>query len=362
PRAIEEVAERLLSTLSAPYRINDHEVRVAASIGIAFSAPDIDPADLMRNADLAMYRAKSGGKGRVEVYSPQMHVEAVRRVERAARQRRALHEKRLTVLYQPVVDLATGRVCEVEALLRRRDDRGSLVGAAEFIRLSGGAEAPMPPLGRWVLEEVVDQAARWRGAGHDIGARVSLPARQLTGAGFVEVVDAVLRGSSLPPPALTLEVTEIVRGEGADGLIGGIAALKRLGVKLSVDDFGTGQSSLAYLRRMPIDILKIDRSFVAEVGSCPHLTALTSTIVRLGLDLGLTMVAAGVETPSQAAILRDMGCQRGQGFLYSGPLEEEGMLKVLDRGVLGEGAEHGFGVVEVPAERSPVVPVQRPQV
>ncbi|MCF2528619.1 putative bifunctional diguanylate cyclase/phosphodiesterase [Yinghuangia soli] len=362
PRAIREVAERLLATLSAPYRINGQEVRVAASIGIAFSAPDIEPADLMRNADLAMYRAKSGGKGRVEVYAPQMHVDAVRRVERAARQRRALHEKRLTVLYQPVVDLATGRVREVEALLRRRDDRGALVGAAEFIRLSGGADAPMPPLGRWVLEEVVDQAVRWRAAGHEIGAGLSLPARQVTGPGFVDVVDSVLRRSALPPQALTLEITENVRGENADALIDSIVALKRLGVRLSVDDFGTGQSSLAYLRRMPIDTLKIDRSFVAEVGSCPHLTALTSTIVRLGLDLGLTLVAAGVETPNQAVILRDMGCQRGQGFLYSGPLEEDGVLQVLDRGRLGgEPEQPALGPAEPVEERPPAVPVQRPQ-
>lgn len=367
PRAIREIAERLLGTLSAPYRINDQEVRVAASIGIAFSTPDIDPADLMRNADLAMYRAKSGGKGRVEVYAPQMHIDAVRRVERAARQRRALHEKRLTVLYQPIVDLATGRVRDVEALLRRRDDRGALVGAAEFIRLSGGGgDGPMPPLGRWVLEEVVEQTVRWRGAGHDVGASLSLPARQVTGPGFVDVVDAVLRRSALPPQALTLEITENVRGEGADELIDRIVALKRLGIKVSVDDFGTGQSSLAYLRRMPIDALKIDRSFVAEVGSCPHLTALTSTIVRLGLDLGLTMVASGVETRDQAALLRDMGCQRGQGFLYSGPLEEDGVLHVLGRHDLGAdlderlgpelGSELGQG-----AERPSAVPVQRPQ-
>ncbi|MGW0664431.1 putative bifunctional diguanylate cyclase/phosphodiesterase [Streptodolium elevatio] len=376
PRAIREIAERLLSTLSAPYRINDQEVRVAASIGIAFSTPDIDPADLMRNADLAMYRAKSGGKGRVEVYAPQMHIDAVRRVERAARQRRALHEKRLTILYQPVVDLATGRVRDVEAMLRRRDDRSALVGAAEFIRLSGGGDAPMPPLGRWLLEEVVDQTVRWRAAGHDVGASLSLPARQVTGPGFVEVVDTVLRRSALPPQALTLEITENVRGESADELIDRIVALKRLGLKVSVDDFGTGQSSLAYLRRMPIDTLKIDRSFVAEVGSCPHLTAMTSTIVRLGLDLGLTLVASGVETPDQAAILREMGCQRGQGFLYSGPLEEEGVLRVLGREDLGSGLadgsaedlvdaldDHGLGAeLAEGLERPPVVPVQRPQV
>jgi diguanylate cyclase (GGDEF)-like protein/PAS domain S-box-containing protein len=371
PQAIREIAERLLATLSAPYRIGGQEVRVAASIGIAFSTPGIDPAELMRNADLAMYRAKSGGKGRVEVYAPQMHIDAVRRVERAARQRRALHEKRLTVLYQPVVDLATGRIRDVEALLRRRDDRGALIGPAEYLRqfgaVSGAADTPAP-LGRWVLEEVADQAARWRAEGHDIGASISLPARQLTAPGFVDTVDAVLRGSALPPHALTLEITENVRGEGAGAFLDRIGALKRLGVRLSVDDFGTGHSSLAYLRRMPIDTLKIDRSFVAEVGTCPHLTALTSTIVRLGLDLGLTLVAAGIETPDQAVMLRDMGCQRGTGFLYSGPLEDDGVLHVLRTGTLGETATVPSGAVSprapaetVPPERSPALPVQRPQ-
>ncbi|HSA52144.1 MAG TPA: EAL domain-containing protein [Yinghuangia sp.] len=338
--AIREIAERLLTTLSAPYRINGQDLRVAASIGIAYSTPGIGPAELMRNADLAMYRAKSRGKGRVEVYAPQMHVDAVRRVEHAARQRRALHEKRLAVYYQPVVELGTGHVCDVEATLQRREDRDAPAGAAELLRMAAGTEEPMPSLGRWVLEEVADQVSRWRAAGHDVGASVSLPAGQLTGPDFVEVVDAVLRRSALPPPSLALEITEDARSEGADALMDTILALKRLGVRLSVADFGTGHSSLEYLRRMPIDMLKIDRSFVAEIGSCPHSTALTSTIVRLGLDIGLTLVAAGIDTPDQAALLREMGCQRGQGRLYAGPLDQESVLRALAHGRLGEGFEH----------------------
>ncbi|UGQ14178.1 EAL domain-containing protein [Yinghuangia sp. ASG 101] len=349
PEAIREIAERLLATLSAPYRINDQDLRVAASIGIAFSTAGIGPAELMRNADLAMYRAKSRGKGRVEVYAPQMHVDAVRRVEQAARQRRALHEKRLAVFYQPIVELETGRVRDVEAMLRRREDGDEPVGATEFLRVSGGADEAMP-LGRWILEEVADQVSLWRAAGHDVGASVSLPAGQLTGPDFVEVVDAVLRRSALPPAALALEITEDARGEGADALMDTMLALKRLGVRLSVADFGTGHSSLAYLRRMPIDMLKIDRSFVAEIGTCPNLTALTSTIVRLGLDIGLTLVAAGVDTPEQAALLRDMGCQRGQGRLFAGPLPEEDVPRALGPGRL---RERGTRDDEAPAARTP---------
>ncbi|MEU0940567.1 diguanylate cyclase domain-containing protein [Embleya sp. NPDC005971] len=359
PRAIREIAERLLSTLSAPYRIADGEVRVAASIGIAFSAPGIAPADLMRHADAAMYRAKDGGKGRVEVYTPDMDADVERRAARAAGRRRMDRDGRLAISYQPVVDLDTGRVRDVEAALCRVED-GVVPGRADHVRLTAGAEGRLSPVGRRLLEESTLAAATWRLAGHDIGVTVGLAARQLTGPGFLDVLEETLLGADLPAGALTLEITDNVLPDGDELLLGRIAVLRRLGVRLSLDDFGTGHSSLTYLRRLPVDALKIDRSFVAEVGTCPHLTVLTSTIVRLGLDSGLTLVAAGIDSHAQVDILREMGCQRGQGTWFHPAVSGDAIFEVLGQAPPGNSAVRGPRPEPLPEVR-PALPVQVPR-
>ncbi|MFI1378568.1 putative bifunctional diguanylate cyclase/phosphodiesterase [Embleya sp. NPDC020886] len=359
PRAIREIAERLLSTLSAPYRIADGEVRVAASIGIAFSAPGIAPADLMRHADAAMYRAKDGGKGRVEVYTPDMDADVERRAARAAGRRRMDRDGRLAISYQPVVDLDTGRVRDVEAALCRVED-GVVPGRADHVRLTAGAEGRLSPVGRRLLEESTLAAATWRLAGHDIGVTVGLAARQLTGPGFLDVLEETLLGADLPAGALTLEITDNVLPDGDELLLGRIAVLRRLGVRLSLDDFGTGHSSLTYLRRLPVDALKIDRSFVAEVGTCPHLTVLTSTIVRLGLDSGLTLVAAGIDSHAQVDILREMGCQRGQGSWFHPAVSGDAIFEVLGQAPPGNSAVRGPRPEPLPEVR-PALPVQVPR-
>ncbi|MYS80211.1 putative bifunctional diguanylate cyclase/phosphodiesterase [Embleya scabrispora] len=362
PRAIREIAERLLSTLSAPYRIADGEVRVAASIGIAFSAPGIAPADLMRHADAAMYRAKDGGKGRVEVYTPDMDADVERRAARAAGRRRMDRDGRLAISYQPVVDLDTGRVRDVEAALCRVED-GAVPGRADHVRLTAGVEGRLSPVGRRLLEESALAAATWRAAGHDIGVTVGLAARQLTGPGFLDVLEETLRVADLPATALTLEITDNVLPDGDELLLGRIAVLRRRGVRLSLDDFGTGHSSLTYLRRLPVDALKIDRSFVAEVGTCPHLTVLTSTIVRLGLDSGLTLVAAGIDSHAQVDILREMGCQRGQGSWFHPAVSGDAIFDVLGQTPPGNSAVRGPRPEPLPEVR-PALPIQasRPQV
>ncbi|MFI6582055.1 putative bifunctional diguanylate cyclase/phosphodiesterase [Embleya sp. NPDC050493] len=359
PRAIREIAERLLTTLSAPYRIADGEVRVAASIGIAFSAPGIAPAELMRHADAAMYRAKDGGKGRVEVYTPDMDADVERRAARAAGLRRMDRDGRLAVSYQPVVDLDTGRVRDVEAALCRAED-GVVPGRVDQVRLTAGAEGRLSPVGRRLLEESALAAATWRAAGHDIGVTVGLAARQLTGPGFLDVLEETLHRADLPAAALTLEITDNVLPDGDELLLGRIAVLRRLGVRLSLDDFGTGHSSLTYLRRLPVDALKIDRSFVAEVGTCPHLTVLTSTIVRLGLDSGLTLVAAGIDSHAQVDILREMGCQRGQGSWFHPAVSGDAIFDVLGQMPLGNSAVRGPRPEPLPEAR-PAVPVQVPR-
>ncbi|WP_406282399.1 putative bifunctional diguanylate cyclase/phosphodiesterase [Embleya sp. NBC_00896] len=359
PRAIREIAERLLATLSSPYRIADGEVRVAASIGIAFSAPGIAPADLMRHADAAMYRAKDGGKGRVEVYTPDMDADVERRAARAAGRRRVDRDGRLGIAYQPVVDLDTGRVRHVEATLCTIED-GTVPGRADHVRLTAGVDGRLSPVGRRLLEESTLAAATWRAAGHDIGVTVGLAARQLTGSGFLDVLEETLRGADLSPAALTLEITDNVLPDGDELLLGRIAVLRRLGVRLSLDDFGTGHSSLTYLRRLPVDALKIDRSFVAEVGTCPHLTVLTSTIVRLGLDSGLTLVAAGIDNHAQVDILREMGCQQGQGTWFHPAVSGDAIFDVLGQTSPGNSAVRGPRPEPIPETRA-ALPVQVPR-
>jgi diguanylate cyclase (GGDEF)-like protein/PAS domain S-box-containing protein len=351
PAATRAVAERLLAALSEPYRVAAVEVVVAASIGVAFSTPGITSEELMRNADLAMYRAKAAGKGRVEVYAPHMHADVVHRVQLESRLRRAMRDRRFTLLYQPVVDLRTGVVTDVEALIRWRSEGGALITPAEFIRLaedSGG----IVPLGRWVIGEALRQTACWQRAGHHVGVSVNLSARQVLTPGLVESIDAALRETRVAPGRLTLEITENVLLDGAESTIGRLATLKDIGVRLAIDDFGTGYSSLSYLRRLPVDILKIDRSFVSGLGVEEEATSLASTIVRLGCDLGLTLIAEGIEKPSQARLLRAMGCHRGQGFWFSGPLDPPGVAAVLGRGLAPQDTDPAGDVFELAARRA----------
>ncbi|MFI0368593.1 putative bifunctional diguanylate cyclase/phosphodiesterase [Actinomadura sp. 1N219] len=338
-RATVELAGRLLRVLSAdPYQVGDKHIVLTASVGIAFAGDDEGPgsaggapvtgrrlrrtaADLMRNGDLAMARAKELGGGRVEVYAPHMHADVVRRLELGSDLQRAMAEEQFAVEFQPVVDLATSRVTGVEALLRWW--RGSeAVPPEEFI---GPAEESglMIPLGGWVLREACREVARWRRDSWAVGLSVNFTARQIAAPRFVESVAAALEETGLPPHALTLEVREEVLVEDAGQNVERLVELRDLGVRLAIDDFGTGYASLAYLGQLPVDIIKIDPSFVAGLGSDETLTLLTRTIVRLGSDLGLTVVAEGIERPEQLELLREMGCPRGQGFLVARPMAAE---------------------------------------
>ncbi|TDD94053.1 putative bifunctional diguanylate cyclase/phosphodiesterase [Actinomadura rubrisoli] len=338
-RAAVELAGRLLRVLSIdPYQVGSKHIVLTASVGIAFSGDEEErggrgaagggseagrrlrrsAADLIRNGDLAMARAKELGGGRVEVFAPHMHADVVRRLELGSDLQRALAEEQFAVEFQPVVDLATSRVTGVEALLRWWRD-GESVPPEEFI---GPAEESglMIPLGDWVLREACREVARWRRDSWDVGLSVNFTARQIGAPRFVESVAAALAETGLPPQALTLEVREEVLVEDAGQNVERLSALRDLGVRLAIDDFGTGYASLAYLGQLPVDIIKIDPSFVAGLGSDETLTLLTRTIVRLGRDLGLTVVAEGIERPEQLELLREMDCPRGQGFLVARPM------------------------------------------
>jgi diguanylate cyclase (GGDEF)-like protein/PAS domain S-box-containing protein len=319
-----DLAERLVRTVSSePFRVADRDIALTASVGVAFAADDVSSADLIRNADVAMARAKELGGRRVEVFAAHMHADVVRRLELAADLQRALLENQFAIEYQPVVDLATSRVTAVEALVRWvRGD--TFVPPEQFL---GPAEDTglIVPLSEWILREACQEVAAWRASSWDIGLSLNLSSRQIMAPRFVETVESALAESGLPPSALTLEVIEEMLVEDAAETITRLSELRRLGVRLAIDDFGTGYASLALLRQLPVDMIKVDPSFVSGLGCDETLTLLTRTIVRLGHDLGLIVVAEGIERPEQLELLREMGCTRGQGFLVARPMAARGI-------------------------------------
>jgi diguanylate cyclase (GGDEF)-like protein/PAS domain S-box-containing protein len=323
-----DLAEHLVRAVSAePFRVADRDIALTASVGVAFADEDVTSGDLIRNADVATARAKELGGRRVEVFAAHMHADVVRRLELAADLQRALLAEQFAVEYQPVVDLATSRVTSVEALVRWWQD-GSFAPPRQFL---GAAEDTglIVPLGEWILGRACRDVAAWRASSWDIGLSLNLSSRQITAPRFVETVEEALALSGLPPGALTLEVIEEMLVEDAEEIIERLSRLREIGVKLAIDDFGTGYASLALLRRLPVDIIKIDPSFVAGLGRDDALTMLTRTIVRLGHDLGLTVVAEGIECPEQLELLREMGCTRGQGYLVARPMAARGVETLM---------------------------------
>ncbi|MGW0807010.1 putative bifunctional diguanylate cyclase/phosphodiesterase [Nonomuraea sp. NPDC002799] len=323
-----DLAERLVRAVSQePFRVADRDVAMTASVGVAFTEDGLPAADLIRNADVAMARSKELGGRRVEVFAAQMHADVVRRLELAADLQRALIEQQFAIEYQPVVDLATSRVTAVEALVRWW--RGSVfVPPEQFL---GPAEDTglIVPLSEWILRESCREVAAWRASSWDIGLSLNLSARQITAPRFVETVEEALAESGLPASALTLEVIEEMLVEDAEETVKRLSELRALGVRLAIDDFGTGYASLAFLRQLPVDMIKIDPSFVAGLGQDDTLTLLTRTIVRLGHDLGLIVVAEGIERPEQLELLKQMGCTRGQGFLVARPMAARGVDSLM---------------------------------
>jgi EAL domain-containing protein (putative c-di-GMP-specific phosphodiesterase class I) len=313
-----ELAERLARCVAAePFHVAGRDIALTASVGIAIAGSD-PPGYVLRNADVAMARAKASGGGRAEVFAAQMHKEVMRRLELTSDLQRAITDGQLVVEYQPVVELATSTVSGAEALVRWWRG-GAAVPPREFL---GVAEESglIIPLGDWVLRQACAQAARWRRLAPGLSVSVNFSPRQVSAAEFPESVLAVLEESGLPPDALTLEVTERVLVEAAGPVVEHLSRLRRAGVRLAIDDFGTGYASLAYLRRLPVDIIKIDPSFVAGLTEDETLTLLTRTIISVGHDLGIGVVAEGIESSVQLGALRDMGCELGQGYLVAGPM------------------------------------------
>ncbi|HJY93421.1 MAG TPA: bifunctional diguanylate cyclase/phosphodiesterase, partial [Streptosporangiaceae bacterium] len=328
---VAEIAERLVGAVAGePFQVAGQQIALTASVGVALA--DVDPPGLvLRNADVAMSRAKDTGGDRVEVYAAHMHADVVRRLEIVSDLQRAISHDELTLQYQPIVELATSRVVAAEALVRWwRGDQA--VPPREFL---GAAEESglIVPLGEWVLREACAQGAAWRRSSADVGVSVNLSARQITAPAFTARVADILADTGLPPGALTVEVNERILVEEDELIIERLADLRRLGVRMAIDDFGTGYASLAYLRQLPLDIIKIDPSFVAGLGHDDTLTLLTRTVVQVGRDLGLQVIAEGIEQPRQLAALREMGCGFGQGFLVARPMgapQVEALIRTSD--------------------------------
>ncbi|WP_031039326.1 putative bifunctional diguanylate cyclase/phosphodiesterase [Streptomyces sp. NRRL F-5650] len=329
---IRELAERLRLTLSQPYLIDGNEVRVNASIGVAFAEPGLGAGELLRNADLAMYRAKAGGKGRVELYRPQMQQDVVRKAELATRLRAALHDGEFALLHQPVVALTDGRITSVCAQARWRSSQGVLFTPAEFLRVADDGDRTAE-LDRWVLREAVAQAADRAAAGLPVSVAIRIGARRLLDRSMpLGSVEALLTRHGLPPGSLVIELADIDPRIGLDELDRRLNALRRVGVRIALDGFGSGYAAITALRRLPVDVLKLDRSLVEGVVESARLHKITSGLLRIATDLGLKSVADGVDLPEQIVALRAMGCTHGQGMAFSGALDEYRLRRVLGTG------------------------------
>jgi len=291
-------------------------------VGIALSTPGQDsPGDLVRNADVAMYRAKTGGRARSVVFDRGVDARAVERLALETELRHAIERDELELHYQPIVSLATGRIADFEALIRWRHPEHGLIPPDRFIPLAEETGLIIP-IGQWVLETACRQLNTWqrRFQNDKLGMSINLSARQFQQPTLVEDIAHALRATGLPAANLMVEVTESLAMRDAASAATILAELKVLGVRVAIDDFGTGYSSLSYLHRFPADVLKIDRSFVSRLGRERHDLAIVEAIVALARGLDMEVTAEGIETNEQLARLRTLRCEHGQGYLFSRPL------------------------------------------
>jgi len=329
PIAIDEVidiANRIAVTLSEPFQIDGRELQVAASIGIALTTGEHANRDeLLRHADIALYRAKGKGKNTYDIFDEAMHDAVLQRIELGASLRRAIDRSEFSLHYQPIVSLATGDVVGVEALVRWQHPERGMVSPAAFIPVAEETGLILP-LGAWILRTACEQGRRWldaSGGGGGFTLCVNLSSRQFAQPELVQQIATVLAETCFPAERLALEITETDAMGDAEGTVRRLEELKALGVQLAVDDFGTGYSSLAYLKQFPVDVLKIDRSFVSGAGVADADTAIVAAMISLARALGLRVVAEGVETSEQLARLRDLDCDEAQGYHFSRPLPAE---------------------------------------
>jgi len=316
-----EIASRIVASLQESLDLPGTDMRAAASVGVAFATPEDGVEELMRNADVAMYSAKSQGKGRYTVFEPAMQRAASKRQELETELAQALAESQFLLHYQPIVELHSGYLLGVEALVRWRHPKRGLIGPSEFIPITEET-GQIVTLGRWVLAQACREVRVWQARlpeGRHVRVGVNVSHVQLSQSDICADVTKALSLSEIDPGCLVIELTESVLMQNSDDVLAKLTQLKKLGVRIAIDDFGTGYSSLSYLHRFPIDILKIDRSFVEKLGNIEDGAGLARAIITLGDTLGLEVVAEGIELEHQQRELIELGCVAGQGYYYSKP-------------------------------------------
>ncbi|MCA1616723.1 MAG: EAL domain-containing protein, partial [Acidobacteria bacterium] len=334
------VAERLQRELNTPVSVGGHEVFTSASIGIALSSTGYErPEDVLRDADTAMYRAKAAGKARHEIFDKGMHARAVALLRLENDLRRAVERGEFVVHYQPIVSLLDGAIRGFEALVRWQHPERGIITPTEFIPVAEETGLIIP-LGRWVLREACDRMRSWQDTfpqARGLTLSVNISGTQFMQPDLVEQVRRMLEETGFDPRLLQLEITESSVIENTETVTQMLVQLRALGVRLSMDDFGTGYSSLSYLHRFPIHTLKIDRSFISSCGRGDE-NEIVRTIILLARNMGMDVVAEGIETEQQLASLKDLRCEFGQGFLFSHPLDSDTAARLLEAGgALGDG-------------------------
>jgi diguanylate cyclase (GGDEF)-like protein/PAS domain S-box-containing protein len=327
---VTRVADRIQSELLAPFNLSGHEVVSTASIGIALSATGYDrEEDILRDADAAMYRAKNLGRARYEIFDKEMHAKAMKLLKLEADLRKAIKRKEFLVYYQPIVSLINNRITGVEALIRWQHPRHGLISPIEFIPLAEETGL-ISEIGEWVLWTACAQNKIWHDAGYrNLHIEVNFSARQFQQKGFSELIKKVIQDTGIAAQSLNVEVTESIAME--DYSIAVMNELSAVGVQTSIDDFGTGFSSLSSLKRFPINAIKIDRSFVGDITNDTNAEAIVRAIIAMAHSLKMKVVAEGVETREQLAFLQSQHCDEMQGFFYSPPVTDSKFTKLLEK-------------------------------
>lgn len=327
-------ADKIIAALAESYTVSGQQLHVTTSIGISVYPADAHNAEtLIQNADTAMYQAKKNGRNNYQFFKTEMNVRAVERQIIEAHLRKALTQRQFVLHYQPQINLSSGLIIGAEALLRWTHPQWGLVQPDRFIKIAEDCGL-IVPIGRWVLQEACAQAKRWQKAGLQPGSiAVNISAVEFRHKNFVEGVRAILIATRLEAKFLQLEITESVLMQDAESSVATLNELKDMGVQLALDDFGTGYSSLSYLKRFPIDILKIDQSFVQDIGTTNGDGVIVSAVIAMGASLQQRVVAEGVEEPRQLDFLRERHCEEGQGFLFSRPLESVQFEALLAQGI-----------------------------
>ncbi|MEW6130433.1 MAG: EAL domain-containing protein [Acidobacteriota bacterium] len=327
-------AERLQKAVSAPFDIDEHEIFISLSIGIALGNNDYHkPEEILRDADTAMYHAKSSGKARYATFDREMHTRVLRRLQLETDLRHAVERGDFFVVYQPIVSLKTAQLIGFEALVRWQHPERGLISPAEFIPLAEETGYILP-IGQWVLEQTCQQMRKWQTQAEGklpLTVSVNISGKQLAQENIAEQVEQILKQSGVDPRQIKLEITESVVMENIESATQTLNQLRALGLQLSIDDFGTGYSSLSYLYRLPVDTLKIDRSFVIQMMKSSDNAEIVRTIVSLAKTLGMSIIAEGVETPEQLEHLQKLECDNGQGYLFAKPLSLEDATHLVNQ-------------------------------